>query len=55
MTGKDKKVKLGVGLRGATTADIEALIVKYKADGYKVKHITKNLPHNGILRISYDT
>lgn len=38
------------GLRTATAGDIQELRAKYEALGYKVTHVTKNLPHNGVLK-----
>lgn len=49
--------KAVVGLRSATKEEIVALIEKYKGEGYKVTHKTKdnrgkNLPCNGVLLLS---
>lgn len=40
-----------IGLRTATPEEIQALIKKYRAQGYRVSHVQHNMPFNGILRI----
>lgn len=39
-----------IGLRTATAEDIQELRAKYGALGYKITHVTENLPHNGVLK-----
>ena len=45
-----KPKKIIIGLRDAKAPDIAYLKSKYKNAGYGVTHVTKNLPHNGILK-----
>jgi hypothetical protein len=49
---KLNKTPCYIGLRTATTEEIQEMIADFTSQGLKVNHKTKGLPFNGILQVT---